>query len=163
MPSVHDNPELWAGGIAVFDFGYDVDVEFSDVTTIAAVQRSSRKILYSFTARSDFPSPSDERKSDASWIFSAAMSTDANGASMVGKVIDGVNELIAARDFKGIDRALARVPTGNTSKHVLIALARATFPVRTKLSTWHTFVHEVQKGLANRGLDHTRLLKGLIQ
>ena len=104
-----------------------------------------------------------DQKSDISWIFLAALSTEANGATMVGKVIDGVNALIKARDFKGIDRALRTVPAGeNSSRHVLIALARSTFPVRTKLTSWTRFVRLVESCFADRGLDHARLLKGLL-
>lgn len=101
-------------------------------------------------------------KHDISWIFSAARSKDADGTRLVGKVVDGVNELIANRDFKAIDRALDSVPAENRSKHVLITLARTTYPVRTKLGRWQSYVSKVRSEFERRGLDYPRLLRGLI-
>lgn len=117
----------------------------------------------SFPTRNESFLSDEEPSADIRWIFEVAASTEENGASFVGMVIDGVNTLISNGDFKSIDRALESMPVGeNASRHVLVTMARATFPVRSKLTAWQGFVRSVSNSFAARGIDHARLLKGLI-
>src|SRR6266705_233752 len=41
---------------------------------------------------------------DARWVFNALRSTDADGIEHLGATIDGVNRLIALREFRFLDR-----------------------------------------------------------
>lgn len=108
----------------------------------------------------NFAIPSLQR-SEISWLFSAAASTDVSGSQLVGKVIDGVNHLIRDKNFRTLDMALEAVPK-RASKHVLVALARSSFPVRTKLVGWQSFIHELKHAFDARQLDGAKLLNGMI-
>lgn len=99
---------------------------------------------------------------DLTWAFSAARSTDANGLSVLDATIDGVNQLIASREYRFLDRVLDLIPTDKASRHVVLALARSSFPVRSKLTKWQKFVRNARTSFAVRGLDADRLLKGLL-
>ena len=73
-----------------------------------------------------------------------------------------MNRFIAAGDYKFLNRVFSQVPVHTASRHILLALARTTFPVRTKLSGWKPFVDQIRLAFDNRSLDSARLLKGLI-
>lgn len=114
------------------------------------------------TAELDQALPDEaETKIDLGWLFEALHSTDASGVSMLGVVVDGVNTLIGAQEFRLLDKALSGINVDTVSKHVLLGLARSTFPVRTALSEWKTFLKRVDEAFSRRELDSARLLKGL--
>ena len=98
----------------------------------------------------------------AKWVFDAIFSRDDTGVMVLGDTIDGLNRLIARGDFDYIDRVLSAIPTTTASRHILLAIARATFPIRQKLARWKPFVLSVKDAFISRGLDADRMLKGLI-
>jgi len=114
------------------------------------------------TRASAKPSPPAISKHDFGWVFDAARSTDVNGASKLPFVIDGVNSLIASKSFGMLDRVIQVIPVETASRHILLGIARATFPVRSKLNAWQQFVLQVKDEFANRGLNADGLLKGLL-
>ena len=97
---------------------------------------------------------------NASWIFSAHNSTDDNSQSLVGKTIDGVNELIGQGQFSVLNLALDGCPE-TAGRYVLLTLARACYPVRSRLVSWQSFLRKVESEFIRRGLDSATLLKGL--
>lgn len=99
---------------------------------------------------------------DAKWIFEARNSTDEDGISKLTSTIDGVNHLISIQEYKFLDQVFAVIPPSTASRHVLLALVRSTFPVRSRLSTWQHFVLKVKSAFDDRDLDSAKLLKGLI-
>lgn len=90
------------------------------------------------------------------------LATDESGPAELETVIDGVNALIEQRDYAAIDRAIKQMPKSGTNRFVLVGLARATFPVRTKLNAWRAFILRCRANFASRGLDANQLLKGLL-
>jgi hypothetical protein len=98
---------------------------------------------------------------DSAWVFSVLNSTDADGADPLDETLDGVNSLIAKRDFSFLDRILRLVPSDATNRYALLALARATFPVRSKLAYWQFFISNCHAVFKKRGLPADQLLKGL--
>jgi hypothetical protein len=99
---------------------------------------------------------------DAEWIFRAFSSSDSNGAERLDATIEGINALVAQRKFNILNRVLRDISESTASRLVLLALARATFPFRSKLSTWQPFVIRVDFEFRRRGLESARLLKGLV-
>lgn len=99
---------------------------------------------------------------DLGWMFKALRSTNDTGIGVIASVVDGVNTLIAAGEFRLLDKALTNINVATASKHVLLGLARSTFPVRTKLTAWRSFVNGVDEAFHQRNLDSARLLKGLL-
>lgn len=99
---------------------------------------------------------------DAKWIFEARNSTDEDGISKLTSTIDGVNHLISIQEYKFLDQVFAVIPPSTASRHVLLALVRSTFPVRSRLSAWQHFVLKVKSAFDDRDLDSAKLLKGLI-
>lgn len=95
-------------------------------------------------------------------MFDAFRSTDETGSSVLSAVIDGVNTLIAENEFSLLDSALNDIDVETASKHVLLGLARATYPARTRLAAWKDFVNRVDQAFRHRELDSDRLLKGLL-
>ena len=101
-------------------------------------------------------------KIDARWIFEALRSGDPDGRELIAQTIDGVNALIAKREFRFLDRVFVIIPPSTASRHVLLALLRASAPVRSKLTYWQTYVTKVRDAFDHRGLDSARLLRGLV-
>lgn len=101
-------------------------------------------------------------QNDARWIFKAIASSDIDGAQLIPDVIDGVNRLIAKRQYLYLDRVFDVIPPSTAGRHVLLALLRASAPVSSKLSGWKNFVHKVEESFKSRGLDSGRLLRGLL-
>lgn len=99
---------------------------------------------------------------DLSWVFEALHSDEDSGPQLIGQTIDGVNQIIASRDFRLLDRVLEIFLAELASTHVLLTLARSTYPVRPKLNGWKPFTLGLKGVFDDRGLDAVRLLKGLI-
>lgn len=102
----------------------------------------------------------DARQFDASWMFQVVRSTDAQGETPLEATIDGVHELIRRGEFGVLDRVLKNVPE-SANRFALLGLARSTFPIRSKLAHWRSFVVKCKRALDKRGLDGEKLLKGL--
>lgn len=102
------------------------------------------------------------REFDTRWVFAAVHSSDEGGTTLIGQVIDGLNELIRSEEFNFIDRVLRIVPTGTASRHVLLTLVRATYPIRPKLNYWQPFALALRHAFEARGLNGDKLLRGLI-
>ena len=103
-----------------------------------------------------------EASIDVGWMFDALRSTDDSGPSALTAVIDGVNNLIADSEYDLLNSTLTGINVDTASKHVLLALARSTYPARTRLATWKDFVNRVDEAFRRRELDSDRLLKGLL-
>lgn len=104
----------------------------------------------------------DLGKVDTRWVFDIINSTDANGAALIDTTIIGINRLIAAHSFDYLNSVLDAVPTQTAGRHVLLALARATYPVSAYLARWRPFTFSVRDAFVHRGLDAGKLLRGLI-
>ena len=99
---------------------------------------------------------------DSRWMFEAIASDDANGRERLVSTIQGVNTLIALEAYARLDAFFDSIPATTASRHLLLAVARSSFPVRIKLSRWQPFVLRVRDAFVNRGLDAEGLLKGLL-
>jgi hypothetical protein len=109
-----------------------------------------------------FPSNARPHPVDTSWFFRALEADQETGLAILEEVIVGINSLIKAQRFGLLNSMLEDMPTAVTSQHILLALARSTFAVRSKLPKWKPFVLRVKLGFEARGLDANRLLMGLI-
>ncbi|MGU3468077.1 hypothetical protein ACLBXO_24810 [Methylobacterium sp. C33D] len=99
---------------------------------------------------------------DITWIFLALRSSDATGSRWLGEVIDGVNHLISNEEFRHLDRALETIKVDAASRQILLGLARSTYPVRSRLNYWKTYIIDVHNNFLKRGLEADVLLKGLV-
>lgn len=81
--------------------------------------------------------------------------------SDIGKIIDGISEHIVNEQWILIDHMLNGIDL-NQSTAILLTYARATFPIRQKLSKWKMAIENIEDEFKRRGLEHERLLKGLI-
>ena len=102
----------------------------------------------------------DSEPIDATWIFQAYGSSDSMGSEHLAPTIDGVNALIRVEAFERLDKVLLDCPS-SAGRHVLLGLARATFPVRSRLTSWSAFVRKVETAFVERDLDAKSLLRGL--
>ena len=100
-------------------------------------------------------------QNDTRWMFFVINSIDSDGPAPLDATLDGINTLIGKRDFVLLNRFLRIVPTDSANRYALLGLARATFPVRTKLKDWQSFVENCYVAFNARGLDAAKLLKGL--
>ncbi|MBY0612133.1 MAG: hypothetical protein K2P80_08105 [Beijerinckiaceae bacterium] len=98
---------------------------------------------------------------DVSWIFNSITADAQSATEVVTSTIDSVNKLIAAREFDLLGRAIAAVDVGNAGRHMLLALARASYPVRSKISNWSSYIEKINCRFIELGLDADRLLRGL--
>lgn len=98
---------------------------------------------------------------DAQWIFNATRSTDQNGLNQLGAVVEGVNRLVSGGQYELLDKVLNAMPS-TASQHVLLALLRSTAAVRTRMSSWQPFLNRVRDVFTEKGLDASRVLKGLL-
>ena len=95
-------------------------------------------------------------------MFEAISSKDSNGRERLVPTIQGVNRLIALKSYARLDAFLVALPENTASRHLLLAVARSSFPVRGKLDLWGDFVDRVHDAFIRRGLDAEGLLKGLL-
>jgi hypothetical protein len=77
-------------------------------------------------------------------------------------VINGFNVLLKQRQFQAIDQVFRTAKLSQLSPEKMVALARITFPVRTLLNEWQSFVRRAHQELQSRHLDATIILKGLV-
>lgn len=99
---------------------------------------------------------------DEAWVFDAMKANDTDGPKYLEAVVDGINRQIGKRAYRLINQILADANPSEMSRHILLALARGTFPVRSKLSNWKPFVVATAESFEGRGLDSERLLAGLL-
>lgn len=77
-------------------------------------------------------------------------------------VIAGVADLLKANDFGEVDQLLESVKVNHATPEMLVALLRATYPVREKrLRYWPKLLRAVRIELAARNLDAEKILRGL--
>ena len=98
------------------------------------------------------------------WYFDA-LSQNEGGQLSVAKLsayIRGINSIIYQQQYATLEKVLHDATARNASSHVLLAFARATYPVRSKVRGWKTFLTRVVSALERSGKDSGRLLKGMI-
>jgi len=104
--------------------------------------------------------PVETQSIDASWIFRAHCSDDRNGQQLLSQTIVGINSLIQKGQFTVLNQVIDNCPM-SAGKHILLAFARASFPVRTRLTSWQSFIRKLEKEFETRGLNASTLLSGL--
>jgi hypothetical protein len=99
---------------------------------------------------------------DMSWFAKAVAAGPQDCNLMVlSDLIASVGKLIANKAFGNINFLLQEIDLRRLSPEVLLAIARATFPVRVELSEWPAFVAKIRVELNSRGLDAAQLSRGL--
>lgn len=104
---------------------------------------------------------------DLSWYFSVVQEgVDAQpDAARLAVTIQGVSQLVknGLRDeFDRLDNLLSQTECNSMSDASAVALVRASYPFRSKLSQWRPFAQRTANTLRERGSDPERLLKGAI-
>jgi hypothetical protein len=77
------------------------------------------------------------------------------------KIIQKIDKLAVAGDFRGIDRILLCLPYKNEPAAFVITCIRTTYPFRDKLVWWETLVRDYAAHLDKIGKDKKRVLIGL--
>lgn len=95
----------------------------------------------------------------------SAMLTEGRNADpdteRLAEYISELNKLIAGYRFAQINQLLREVELDTISTPTMLALLRATFPVRSRLMDWSTLLEHVRVELGARGKNANRLLIGL--
>jgi hypothetical protein len=105
----------------------------------------------------------DDGSEDLTWLFEAFAAGREHRPSTaeLATFIGGVNALIRDGHYRIIEN-IFRSSLKSAPSQCLLALARATFPVRTRLSGWKTFLDMTTDLLSERGKDVAVLLKGML-
>lgn len=153
-----DNSEFdWlSGGVPVLNIRDDRELRAPPRTVAGG---HGRKVGYRFHLVTAMPGSAAV---DSRWMFDAIASDDANGRARLVPTIQGINSLIALEAYSRLDAFFDSIPASTASRHLLLAVARSSFPVRIKLSRWQPFVLRVRDAFEARGLDAAALLKGLL-
>lgn len=120
------------------------------------------EILFAGEAEGVVHSPQEE-KIDLSWIELAEQPASGTPSADLVTVIDGINVLLKQGRFFLIDKIFRSLSLEAMEPRMMLAFARTTFPVRTKLDEWRSFVSSVANELDKRGLDSQSLLRGLVK
>ncbi|UWQ83533.1 hypothetical protein [Leisingera caerulea] len=76
--------------------------------------------------------------------------------------IKGLNSLIGAGSYQTLNKLLDDVIGRDINIQVLLAFARASFPVRSEIVGWRNFVSKSADLLEAKGKNSETLLRGLI-
>lgn len=162
---LHQSARLWFlatdhGGVIIRNDIWDESSEAVTHTPVWTVGETAPAKFYHFVSSChELDAPAQE---DEAWVFEAMRANDAEGPKYLEAVVDGINRQIAKRSFRLLDRILANADTSGMSRHILLALARGTYPVRSKLASWKPFLDATAHAFEQRGLDATKLLAGLM-
>lgn len=140
----------------IWDDGYE-GITHTPVWTVGATTPTKYCFWVSGAESADIAPRSDE-----AWVFDAMRAGDRDGPKYLEAVVDGINRQIAKRSFRLIDQILADAEPSEMSRHILLALARGTYPVRSKLSAWKPFLDATAEAFEKRGLNAKKLLAGLM-
>jgi hypothetical protein len=98
------------------------------------------------------------------WYFDALSKNEDEQLSVakLSDYIKGINSIIREEQYATLEKILHDATAKNAPSHVLLAFTRATYPVRTRIKGWKTFLASVVSKLERSGKDSGRLLKGMI-
>lgn len=106
-----------------------------------------------------------ERRIDLTWLTDLYSSTEnvRVSSSQLQTVISNISALLAGKRFDDLAFILASLKFDRVAPEVLIAFARQTAQVRTKIGHWTTFISTAERSLDARGINGKKLLRGLSQ
>jgi hypothetical protein len=104
-----------------------------------------------------------ERRTDLSWLTTLYSSTEnvRISSAQLQDVIININALLRDKKFDDLAFLLASLKFDRVAPEVLIAFARVTYQVRTRIGHWSKFLSNVELSLNSRGIDGKKLLRGL--
>jgi len=106
--------------------------------------------------------PKIEGAIDLEWIAFAQGGQEALDTHGVGRIVDGINAALNADKFYVINGALGSADVSVMSLEAMVAFLRVPFTARFRLNKWHQFLQKARNEMNQRGLDSTRLLRGLV-
>ena len=148
---------LWADdawGNDCFEYIPSGDPELKEFYLPTPLKANTKWALYVY----------DSQSSDLKWYFMAMQSggDEEIRTGAMGDVIDGINELIATRQFSVLSKLLESLDLSQVSTSVLLTFVRASFPIREYIDGWRAFVSSVSDEITRKGLDGEELLRGTI-
>jgi hypothetical protein len=105
-----------------------------------------------------------EQGSDLSWYFeliTRSVSHDGFTRSDTRSMLSNILELVAKGNFSILSALLSNSKTFELNVTLLVALARSTYVVRTKITSWADFIENLRSALSERGIDSDSVLRGL--
>jgi hypothetical protein len=102
---------------------------------------------------------------DLQWYFNALHRNDDAEAMKIAankEILSGVMLLIARREYDLLDRIFRDGKTLEMASVALVTLARSAYTAREYITSWVDFIANIRGELDNRGLNSSRILKGLI-
>jgi hypothetical protein len=123
--------------------------------------------FYQNAALSDFrelsydalPRPNSEAV-QADWVSIACSSEVSLTLAQIEILIDGLTQTLNDGKFDELDKELSSLDPNGLSIDAVVALSRVTYPARTKLREWSSFVRRATDALKARGAE--RAMLGLI-
>lgn len=76
---------------------------------------------------------------------------------------ESINKLLFDKRFDTCDRFFSLIDVSNLSDVLLIGILRLTVMWKDNFKNWDVLLHDAKKQLDLRGLDSTRLLRGLLE
>ncbi|ASP20000.1 hypothetical protein ANTHELSMS3_01289 [Antarctobacter heliothermus] len=98
------------------------------------------------------------------WFFEAVSLSEKEkiSVSQLSQYIKGLNLLIGEERYMMLEKILNDSLKLRASSRILLAFARASYPVRSKINGWRGFLADVSAKLESEGKDSRKLLKGMI-
>lgn len=137
-------PPTYAGGVGV--------KQHADQSNTVVSWWSSTP-SFAFDRIQHAPSKPTSAASDQAWFKVAHATRGPLSLEQVGRIFDGLNELLHDYRFRMIDEAFESSRLPQMSVDAIVVFARTTYPARNRISRWRDFVDRAQRELADRGED----------
>ena len=98
---------------------------------------------------------------DLSWFIEAHANNEGASSATLVNIITGIHLLIKNRDFQMIDMVLRTTRLDRLAPEAIVAFARTSFPIRSRLSEWQRYLQRARKELRRRSLNAVSLMSGL--
>ena len=79
----------------------------------------------------------------------------------LAEVVAATNQELREGRYQSLGHAIAGLPFGSISPHVISAVLRVMSPAKNLMPNWHVIIDDATASLSSRGLDARRLLRGL--
>jgi hypothetical protein len=96
----------------------------------------------------------------ADWVSIARSSETSLTYTQIELLIDGLTQVLNDGKFDELDKELSSLDPNGLCVDAVVALSRVTYPARTKLPEWSSFVKRATNALKARGAE--RAMLGLI-
>lgn len=106
-------------------------------------------------------SRSDMIQVEPDWLVIAYKAGEELKLSDVEVIVDGLTMFLSSDRFAEVDIALSRADPSRMTADAIVAIAHMTFPAKSKLNAWQSFVERAKIAIIERG-DEDDHLEGLV-